>query len=109
MDRAEVLAVEVVYSAGPRRVWCWSGTLPAGSTVADALLASGVGQAHPGLDVGHCEVGVWARRCATTQPLRDRDRVELYRPLKVDPKEARRLRYRQHLAAADARRKARVA
>jgi len=38
-----------------------------------------------------------------TDVLRDRDRVEVYRPLKVDPKEARRLRYRQHLATLKAR------
>lgn len=107
MGPAEALEIEVVFSDGPRRVWRWSGRLAEGATVADALRASGVGQAHPGLDVDRCEVGVWARRCTTAQPLRDGDRVEIYRALKVDPKEARRLRYRQHLAAADARRKAR--
>jgi putative ubiquitin-RnfH superfamily antitoxin RatB of RatAB toxin-antitoxin module len=41
-------------------------------------------------------VGVWGALRGLDHPLRDRDRVEVYRPLKVDPKEARRLRYRSH-------------
>jgi putative ubiquitin-RnfH superfamily antitoxin RatB of RatAB toxin-antitoxin module len=40
-------------------------------------------------------VGLWGREVPLSTRLRDRDRVELYRPLQVDPKEARRLRYRQ--------------
>ena len=62
-------------------------------------------QVHPDLDPARCAVGVWGRKQALRDALRDRDRVEVYRPLKVDPKEARRLRYRQHLAGLEARRK----
>ena len=40
-------------------------------------------------------MGVWGRACEPGQVLRDRDRVECYRPLTVDPKEARRLRHRR--------------
>jgi uncharacterized protein len=38
--------------------------------------------------------GIWGRRCDMGQALRDGDRVEIYRALAVDPKEARRLRYK---------------
>ena len=100
-----MLRVEVMYSAGPRSTWCWHGTLPAGASLEHALRASGLLQAHRDIDLARCAVGVWGRRRALTDVLRDRDRVEVCRPLKVDPKEARRLRYRQHLASLEARRK----
>lgn len=65
--------------------------LPAGSTIADAVVASGVlgseRQNADGLDLG-----VFNRVQPNTTPLRDGDRVEVYRPLAVDPKEARRIR-----------------
>jgi uncharacterized protein len=105
--RAELpmLRVEVVYSDGPRSTWCWRGELPAGASLEQALEASGLLQVHGGIDLARCAVGVWGRKRALTDALRDRDRVEVYRPLKVDPKEARRLRYRQHLASVEARQK----
>ena len=57
--------------------------LPAGATVRDALAASGLqGQA----------CGIFGKRVALDQPLADGDRVEIYRPLIVDPKDARRMR-----------------
>ena len=65
----------------------------ADATIAEALQRSG--WAIPA-DV---RVGVWGRLRATTDALRDRDRVELYRPLTVDPKEARRQRYRAQRGA----------
>jgi len=42
------------------------------------------------------KVGIWGRTRSLDTPLRDMDRVEVYRALKVDPKEARRLRYGRH-------------
>ena len=100
MARAEpALRVEVVYGAGPRAVWSWQGELPSGATLADALRASGLLEVHPEIDLGGpWSAGIWGRRCEASQALRDRDRVEVWRALKVDPKEARRLRYKQHLA-----------
>ncbi len=67
--------------------------MPGGSTVAQALEASGVQTRH-GLAADGLEVGVWGRRVPLHTPLRAQDRVEIYRPLHCDPKEARRLRYR---------------
>jgi putative ubiquitin-RnfH superfamily antitoxin RatB of RatAB toxin-antitoxin module len=73
--------------------------LPPGSTVGDALAASGLPVRHPQLDPAALTVGIWGALCERSQPLRDRDRVELYRPLRVDPKEARRRRHTLQRAA----------
>ena len=89
-----LLRIELAYSPAPRRVLTLSISLPPDSTVADALRASGWLQAH-GLDLDAQRCGVWGRVQPLGHPLRDGDRIELYRPLTVDPKEARRLRYKK--------------
>lgn len=90
------IAVVVAYSPGPREVDLTELTLPAGATVHDALQASGLLARHPDIDLATHKVGVWGRLRPLDAPLREGDRVEVYRPLKVDPKEARRQRYRSH-------------
>lgn len=90
--------VTVVYSPAPREVLEWALDLPEGATVRDAVLASGWRAAAPGVEVP--EVGVWGRRCSAQQLLRDGDRVEIYRELLVDPKVARRERFRKQGARA---------
>ncbi|TLY46987.1 MAG: RnfH family protein [Gammaproteobacteria bacterium] len=65
--------------------------LPAGATVEDALRESGVREASAEAAAA-TRVGIWSKIVEPMQPLRDGDRVELYRDLKIDPKEARRLR-----------------
>ncbi|MEO8061007.1 MAG: RnfH family protein [Burkholderiales bacterium] len=89
MGRAEVLSVTVVYSPRSGEIDEVLLALEEGATVADALRASGVAARH---DTSQLAVGVWGVIAAQGDRLRDRDRVELYRPLLVDPKEARRLR-----------------
>ena len=64
--------------------------LPVGSTVKDAVLESGLLQRMPEIELGR--VGVWGQPARPDTRLRDRDRVELYRPLIADPKELRRKR-----------------
>ena len=59
-----------------------------------ALRASGLLERHPEIELACSALGIWGRAQLPSEPLRDRDRVEVYRPLPVDPKEARRLRYR---------------
>lgn len=99
MAPAEVLRVEVAYGAAPHQVDLTALELPAGSTAIDAVRASGVLQ-RQGLDEATLAMGIWGRACTPVQPLRERDRVELYRPLQVDPKEARRQRYKGKAARA---------
>lgn len=66
-----------------------------GATLIEAIRASGLLQRHPDVDLGVLRTGIWGRAKPLEAPLRERDRVEIYRPLQVDPKEARRLRYRK--------------
>ncbi len=91
------LRVEVAYAPQARAVDLVSLSLPAGSTVGDAIVASGLVARHGLVTDGttaQVTLAVWGRTVAAGTLLRDRDRVELLRPLLVDPKEARRLRYR---------------
>lgn len=85
--------VEVAFSAEPGEVDLVTLTMPAGATVAEALRRSGLVERHAVLATQPLRVGVWGRVCEPGRVLRDGDRVEVYRPLNVDPKEARRLRY----------------
>ena len=65
-------------------------TLAEGSTLRDALRASAIEA--PGLDLATCPVGIFGKKKAPDTVLRDGDRVEIYRPLVADPKDARRRR-----------------
>jgi putative ubiquitin-RnfH superfamily antitoxin RatB of RatAB toxin-antitoxin module len=88
-----MVRVEVAFSAKERAVDLVALTLPAGATVRDAVTAAGLLERH-GLAADAVRCGVWGRRCAWEHLLREGDRVELTRALAVDPKEARRLRYK---------------
>ena len=111
MDRADApptpLRVSVAYSPRAGAVDEVELVVPAGATVADALRASALASRHPGLDPMTMPLGVWGKPCRPDDVLRERDRVEVYRPLQVDPKEARRRRQRdqrsQRVGAAASR------
>ena len=68
--------------------------LPRGARVADAIEAARLRERFPGLEPARMAVGIWSRPCGLDAPLRDGDRVELYRPLSADPKSMRRARAR---------------
>ena len=76
-DRQEVIEVE----------------LPEGSRVADAVGVSRILERYP--ELRGAQTGIWSRRCSADTPLREGDRVELYRPLVADPKQMRRARVRR--------------
>ncbi|WP_440221612.1 RnfH family protein [Dokdonella sp. MW10] len=87
---AETIRVEVAY-AEPQRQFLRALEVPAGTTLEQAIGASGLADAF-GIDVDTLEAGIWSKRRDRGTVLGDGDRVELYRPLVVDPKEARRRR-----------------
>ena len=66
--------------------------LPAGSSVGAAIRACGILSAVPELAGQQLDVGVFGRSCGLEAAVRDGDRIEIYRPLTVDPKAARRQR-----------------
>jgi putative ubiquitin-RnfH superfamily antitoxin RatB of RatAB toxin-antitoxin module len=98
MAPAEWLNVEVVYCPVPGQLDVRRVQLPAGAVLSDALVASGILDDHAEPAEGW-RLGIWGRVQEAKMPLRDHDRVELYRGLQVDPKEARRLRYKRHKPA----------
>jgi putative ubiquitin-RnfH superfamily antitoxin RatB of RatAB toxin-antitoxin module len=90
------LQVTVAYSPAARKVLEVVVTLAPGSTVADAIRSSELAKTFvdSGLNSGAVgAVGVWGRKAAPDQALLEGDRVEIYRPLTVDPKVARRERF----------------
>ncbi len=93
-DAGTTLRISVAYSPRAGEVDEVNLRLDPGATVADALRESGLQARHPGLALEALPVGIWGAFCNRGDALRDRDRVELYRPLRVDPKEARRQRQR---------------
>lgn len=88
---AETIHVEVVY-ARPERQEIASLNLPAGSTAGQAIEASGLMAKFPEIDLTRNKLGVYAKLAKPDTVLRDRDRVEIYRPLIADPKEVRKQR-----------------
>ena len=83
--------VEVAY-AGPEGQWLVQLELGQGASALSAVLASGIPERLPGFEPATARLGVFSRPVAHDAPLRDGDRVEIYRPLLRDPKSARRAR-----------------
>lgn len=91
MDR---IAVEVVYAL-PAAADVVRLSLPAATTAAEAVRASGILERHPQLHQAQLTLGIYGKAVAAATRLNDGDRVEIYRPLMLDPKEARRRRARK--------------
>ena len=101
MERAErggpapsTIRVAIAFSPGPGTAFELALDLPERATALDAIRASGLFERHPELGLGEPLIGIWGRACAPQTVLSDGDRVEIYRPLRMDPNEARRLRAR---------------
>ncbi|ATE60407.1 RnfH family protein [Thauera sinica] len=86
------IRVEVVYAL-PQRQELVQLQLEEGATAREAVEASGLLQKYPDIELdGHNKLGIFARLTRPDTVLRDRDRVEIYRPLIADPKAVRRKR-----------------
>ena len=85
------IRVQVTYAL-PERQDMVTVELPAGASAQQAVEASGLLQKYPDIDLAKNKLGVFAKLVKADQALRDRDRVEIYRPLIADPKEVRRQR-----------------
>jgi putative ubiquitin-RnfH superfamily antitoxin RatB of RatAB toxin-antitoxin module len=64
--------------------------VPVGSTVSDVIAASALARRFPDVPVGKLAVGIWGRLVEPNHRVEHGDRVEIYRPLLIDPREARR-------------------
>ncbi|HZT61737.1 MAG TPA: RnfH family protein [Burkholderiales bacterium] len=83
------ITVEVVLAL-PERQTLRRVRLPTGSNVEDALVASGLAQGFR--SIASARVGIYGKGVPVRTALRDGDRVEIYRPLRADPKDVRRVR-----------------
>jgi uncharacterized protein len=87
------LKVVVVYSPAPRQVCEWTLELAAGGTAAQALAQCPIFKEFPKLQADLPALGIWGKKISLDQALKEGDRLEIYRGLRVDPKIARRERF----------------
>jgi putative ubiquitin-RnfH superfamily antitoxin RatB of RatAB toxin-antitoxin module len=88
---SDKIKIEVVYAL-PHEQSLLTLELPQGITLGDAIKASGMLEKHPEIDLASNKVGIFGKLSKLDVQLRDKDRIEIYRPLIADPKEVRRKR-----------------
>ncbi|MDO5086586.1 MAG: RnfH family protein [Comamonadaceae bacterium] len=88
-----MLHITVAYASAPRQVQQVQLQLPDGATLAQAVQASALLNALDAPARAQLAFGLWSRQAPPDTPLHDQDRVEIWRPLQVDPKLARRERF----------------
>lgn len=91
MSEEQTIQVEVAYALPERQAIIPLQVLP-GTTALQAAQRSGIVERFAGLDLENARLGVFGKVVAADQVLQEGDRVEIYRPLKADPKEARKAR-----------------
>lgn len=85
------ISVEVVFAL-PERQYIQTLRVCEGTTVEQAIRASGILDVRTDIDLTVNKVGIFSRGAKLTDILQEGDRVEIYRPLTADPKELRRIR-----------------
>ena len=88
---ADTIQIEVVFALADRQDVI-PLTLAAGTTLKQAVEASGLPAKYPDIDPAKGKFGIYSKLAKPDAVLRDRDRVEIYRPLIADPKEVRKQR-----------------
>lgn len=88
---SDKINIEVVYALAQEQTLL-KQQLPVGATVSEAVLASGMLDKHPEINLSTAKLGIFGKLTKGDTVLRDKDRVEIYRPLLADPKEVRRKR-----------------
>jgi len=82
------ITVEVLYALAQEQTMLKT-KIPQGSTLIDAIINSGVLERYPEIDLDRNKLGIFNKLSSQDVVLRDRDRVEIYRPLIADSKEVR--------------------
>ncbi|ENM5740562.1 RnfH family protein [Vibrio mimicus] len=96
---SEMIQVEVVYAL-PHEQRVLKLVVEQSATVEEIIRTSGILQMYPEIDLTVNKVGIFSRNVKLDAKVRDKDRIEIYRPLLADPKEIRRKRAEQAKAAA---------
>ena len=87
----EQINIEIVYAL-PDKQTLLEKSIAAGTTVMEAIQISGIVEMHPEIDLAVNKLGIFGKLTKADAILRDKDRIEIYRPLLADPKEVRRRR-----------------
>lgn len=90
-----MITVEIIFLANDNNCFQQSLCLPKTSTVSDAIKQSQLLSEFPSLNLETLSIGVFSNRVTLDTVLQAGDRIEIYRPLSIDPKTARRLRAKQ--------------
>lgn len=85
------ISIDLIYAL-PEKQWQQHLNLAAGDTVAAAITASQLFQHFPELEQQDLLIGIWGKRTNLQYVLQNHDRVEIYRPLIIDPKQARQIK-----------------
>lgn len=88
---SEEILVEVAYAL-PQKQEVLSLKVNSGATVSQAIEQSGILADFPEIDLASAKVGIFGKQAKLDAVLRDKDRIEIYRPLIADPKEIRKKR-----------------
>ncbi len=89
MAGQKTIEVEVVFALAERQELV-ALVIASGATVGEAIDQSGIAKRFPEQDLSACALGIWGRLADSDHVLQGGDRVEIYRPLLIDPREARR-------------------
>ncbi|SDH13058.1 RnfH family protein [Roseospirillum parvum] len=90
-DAPAPLKIGVAYATAARQVWL-EVTVPAGTTIKQAIETSGVLKQFRDIDLATQKVGIFGRLANLTDTVNDGDRVEIYRPITADPRQVKRKR-----------------
>ena len=91
MVETDWIEVEVAYAL-PQKQKLISVRVPRGSTAEQAIVKSEILSLFPEIDLLNAKIGIFSRPCKLDKELEAGDRIEIYRPLLIDPKEKRRKR-----------------
>jgi putative ubiquitin-RnfH superfamily antitoxin RatB of RatAB toxin-antitoxin module len=87
--------VTIAYSPAPRQVLEWTIDVSLGCSARQAITQSGLLSEFADLTLDELNAGIWGKRLSLNHMLKDQDRIEIYRTLLVDPKLARRERFKR--------------
>ena len=88
---SDKINIEVVYAL-PHEQMQLKLEVPQNTSVAEAIKLSGILEKYPDIDLDKNKLGIYGKLTKADAVLRDKDRIEIYRPLRADPKEVRRKR-----------------
>ncbi len=97
MDKVNLISIEVVY-ARPDQQLLLQVQVPAGSTIQYAIECSGMMSHFPEIDLAKQKVGVFSKQRELSDVIHAGERIEIYRPLTIDPKDARRAKAKKKAA-----------